>query len=141
MKLKGSLMASILDNYPTPNKYSRAYLNLRNVFDLESNSGFKFEKHMVESMKKIENKYNKFLNGIPLVVIERYYIDHKENYNKYIFLEYGELELSDIRIMDLFTELEKFYSMIFELTCKIADYYNLEVKLNSKGNNESEKYI
>lgn len=142
MKLKSSLLFMILDNHPSPNKYSKAFTNISNVIELEESEEFTFPQNIMKKFKEVEKKYNNFLQGIPLIVIERYYMDYRDDYNKYVFLEYHDNELTDVRIIDLFTELEKYYNDIFNLACLIANYYNLEVKLNENASRDkSQKYI
>lgn len=132
----------VLDNIPTPNKYSKAFLNIENVIELEESEEFKLDKKIIEKFQKIKKRFNNFLNGIPLIVVERYYNDYRDDYNKYAFLEYHGRELSDMRIIDLFTELEKFHAQVFNLACMIANYYNLEVKLNENASqSRSNKFI
>jgi uncharacterized protein YsxB (DUF464 family) len=134
MKLKATLLGLVLDNIPVPNKYSKSFLNLENVFELERDEGFTFPEHINKKFDEIRKKYNNFINGIPLIVIERYYMDYRDDYKKYVYLEYEGKELDEMTIMELFVELEKFYNQMFKLACILSNYYNLEVKLNAKNN-------
>lgn len=136
MKLKVGLLSLILDNINTPNKYTKAYLNLKNVFELESKeTDFKFTKEQIEKFNELEKSYNSFINGIPLKVVERYYIQHYEDLQKHCYLEFEDNELSDLKIIDLFYKLENYYEEIFEFACNIANYYNLEIKFTSQTSN------
>lgn len=140
MKLKLNLLIPILENTPSASKYSKAFLNLKNVFRLEERNNYTFEDPLVyEEFKQLEKKYNNFISNIPLVVIERYFNDKKEDVNKHAFLIYQENELSEIRIMELFKMLEDFYADCFQLASIIADLYNIEVKLNKHKSKESEE--
>lgn len=140
MKLKSNLMFMILENRQSDNRYSKSFLNLQNVIELEeSDQSFKLPKELLVKYNYLKSKYNKFLSDIPLIVIERYYNENKENMNKFVFLEFDNKELTDIKISELFLELEIFFTKIFNLTCILANYYNLEVKLND--GNTTEKYI
>lgn len=142
MKLKSTLLTQVLDNIPTPNKYSSAFINIKNVFELENQDNFTFPESITTSFKKLENKFNCFINNIPLIIIERYYNDYKSEYNQYVFLEYEENELSDLRVIDLFYLLEQFYQECFSLASFMLNYYNLEVKLNNDNlQNGGKRYI
>lgn len=128
----------ILSNPQADNRYSKSFLNLKNVFELEEKEdGFNFPKEIIVSYNYLLKKYNSFLSNIPLIVIERYFAENKENMNKFVYLEFEDSELTDIKISELFYKLEGFFNKIFDLACVIANYYNLEVKLNSKEETES----
>lgn len=141
MKLKSSLLYMILDNAMTSNRYSKAFLNIENVFKLESKDpDFVIPKELLNTFKELKKRYDSFLSEIPLLIIERYYFDHANDMNKFVYLEYDEKELSDIKIIDLYNELEQFYNEIFELACEFASYYNLEIKMN-KGESSGSDYV
>lgn len=105
------------------------------MFDLEKEEGFKFPDTFEKNYSNITQKYNCFLSEIPLLIIERYYIEHKANLNKYVMLEYQDKELQDIKIIELYNYLEEFYNEIFFLATRIANYYNLEIKIGNQNNN------
>jgi hypothetical protein len=130
VKLKLSLLSLILDNPNIGNKYSKCFLNLKNVFELEQNEEFEFSEKFIKSFEELEKKFNSFHNGIPLSIIEKYYIAKVNELDEYVYIEYNEKELT-LRIIDLYVLLEQYFSEIFSLACEIADYYNLEVKINS----------
>jgi len=136
MQLKKSLLFNIIENTHHPNRYSRAFSSLKNVFEIEENEN---EQTLPQDVKDkfldIEKKYNKFLSNIPLVVIERYYFEHRGNMNKYVYLNYNEKELSDLKVSELLVRLEMFYDEMLNLACYIANFYNLEIKLNSPRDN------
>lgn len=137
MKLKLGLLSLIIDNINTPNKYSKAYMNLKNVFELEKQDGFEFSKEIIKEFAKIEKRYLNFLNDIPLQVIEKYYFLNYENINKFVYLEFEDKEVTDLRILDLYLELETYFNQIFTTACEIANLYNLEIKLNSQSKTEN----
>lgn len=139
MKLKLSLLMSILENHNHPNKYSKAFLNLKNVFELEKEEKFEFPKKILTKFDKISEKYESFMSNIPLLVIERYHLDNISDTKKFVYLEFEKNELTDIKIIDLYLALEGFYSEMFNLGCTLASYYNLEIKFNN--NNSSNNFV
>jgi len=139
MKLKLGLLGLIIDNVTTHNKYTKAFLNLKTVFELEQNENFKFSKEFKLKFEGLKRQYLNFDNDIPLQVIEKYYFLNFENLNKYVYVEYNGNELSDTKIIDLYLKLENYFNEVFALACEIADYYNLEVKL--KSDNQKQEFI
>jgi len=138
MKLKLNLLIPILENQPSTNKYSKAFLNLKNTFELEMENGYEFPKNMLDKFDKLEKKYLDFNNTIPLIVVEKYYQVNSQDLDSYIFLEYRGKEFQDnTKIIELFSELEEYFNNCFKLACQIVDLYNLEVKLNDKHENKS----
>ena len=137
--MKLGLLGLIIDNINTSNKYSKAFINLKNVFELEENDNFEFTKVFKLKFESIKKKYYNFDNGIPLQVLEKYYFVNHEKLNKFIFIEFGGKELSDVKTIELYLRLENYFNEIFALACEIADFYNLEVKL--KSNNKQEDFI
>lgn len=120
----------ILDNSNVANKYSKAYLNLKNVIELEKKENAKFDKSIIDSFNELSKKYNSFINKVPLRVVETYFRKYAEDLEYYVYLEYEGNEVSDFKIIDIYIKLEDFFSECFELACMIADFYNLEIKLN-----------
>lgn len=140
MKLKSSLLYQVLDNHFSINRYSKAYINLKNVIDLETQEKHKLSKSILNNFEELTKQYKNFTKGIPLIIIERYYNDHKEKLNKYCHLTYKKSELSEIQIMDLFIQLEEYFNLCFSLAVQIASLYNLEIKIN-KGYDSEEGYL
>jgi len=138
MKLKLGLLSLILDNSNTPNKYTRAFLNLKNVFELEEKENFKFDKELIKKFNNIKEKNKNFQNEIPLKIIEKYYILQNDQLDEYIFIRYNGNEIADLRIIDLYVLLEDFFQEIFSLACEIADFYNLEIKINDNSQRKNE---
>jgi len=127
----------ILENSQSSNRYSKAYLNLKNVIKLEEKEKHKFKQSVHDEFKQLTEKFNNFQNKIPLLVIERYYLDHRDKPQKYCNLIYGseQKELLGLQIMDLYEKLEEFFQECFVLACDIASLYNLEIKINNNGSN------
>lgn len=131
MKLKLNLLINILDNVATTNKYSKSFLNLKNVIDLEKRNNYVFSDDSVYTkFKKLEKQFNSFLDKIPLIIIEKYFADNHEKQNKHVYLEFKGNELSDYKVIELYQELENYFQECFSLACLIADLYNFEVKFN-----------
>ena len=144
MKLKLNLLLNVLENPSSSNKYSKSFLNIKNVIDLEKRAEYSFNDNSVKNkFEELEKKYSNFLNGIPLVVIERYFNDNKDNPNKHAYLEYKNNELGEIKIMELYNLLELYFEECFSLACLIADLYNFEVKFNEgkSSENSENKFI
>jgi len=130
MKLKLSLLSDILNNANTPNKYSKAFLAIKNVIDLElKESESELTKQILDNFTEIEKSYYNFINNIPLKIIERYYINYANELSKYPYIEYEGNELAEYKVIDIYNWLEDFFEKIFALSCEIADLYNIEVKL------------
>ena len=137
MKLKQSLLYMIINNALITKRYSQAYHNIRMVVELEE----KEDKRLIEMFKKelteLDKLYKDFKNGIPLEVIEAYYITHSANLNEFLYIEFQDKELYDIKVIDLYMDLENFYNKCYVIAVRIANYYNLEIKVNRK---ETENY-
>ena len=122
------------------NRYSRSFLNLKSVIELEQKEeDFNLPKEMIKEYEQIEKQFYNFINNIPLTVVERYYNEHKENMNKYVYLEYNENELSELKISELLYKLEEYFMVIYNLAVNIASYYNIEIKLNI--NKSDKEYV
>lgn len=76
-----------------------------------------------------------FKNGIHLLIIEKYFYTKKDRLNGFVCIyitnQEGEKELM-IPVQELYIELEDFYSKMFLLASILANYYNLEIKINDK---------
>lgn len=137
MKLKSSLLYMILENPKTQNRYSKCFQNLKNVLMLEQEENFTFDESITSAFKKLEDKYNDFLDGVPLEVCELYLFDNIESKNKYITIIYDPHNTT-IKVIELYIALEEFFKEVYSLTCLVANLYNLEVKINNTSNsNES----
>lgn len=138
MKIKTTLLLSILENPSTPQKYSQAFMNMKNIVELELISKESIPQSIKEEYDELKQLYEDFRDGIPLIVIERYYVQHVNELNKMVFLTYRGNELTDITVIDLFYELELFYQRLYTLACTIANFYSIEFKLNKESMEEME---
>jgi hypothetical protein len=99
---------------------------------------FNIPKDIEKRFKELQDKFENFKDGIPLDVVERYYIDNASNLQRFVFLNYDGKELSDMFIIELYRELEKFHREIFDIAVRLANYYALELKVNYDGAESSE---
>jgi len=135
MKLKEQLIFEIMtiDNFLS-DKYSKSYINLKTLFEIEDD----IDKDLKKQFNQIEAEYLDFLDGFPLEIIEIYYYRNKEYLNKYLNINYKNLEsYAKYRVSDVYMKLELFYNRIFLIASKIANLYNLEVKVNQNKNNDN----
>lgn len=140
MKLKSSLLYMILQNSPTPHRYTSAYNSLKNVIELELKDDFEVPQEIIEKFKVIKINYNNFINNIPLVVIEKFFNNFRDDLRRYIFIEYQNNELN-LKAIDIYLLLEDFFNDIYALACEIASYYNLEIKLNDMTTKSKKEYL
>lgn len=127
-----------------PFKYSKAYLNLKSVIELEEQDGYKLPNSLLEKFISIQSRYKLFLEEIPLSVIEKFYHKNLDDLNKHIYISYEDKEINEIRIVELFVKLEDYFNEIYSLASLIANFYNIEVKINKNatgGKNESKEFI
>lgn len=124
----------ILENNQSAFRYSGSFMNLKHVIDLETEDDGEFDPKLLKKFQELKKRYHSFLKGIPLLVVEKYYMENAQNRNRFVYLDYEKCELSDMRVINLYEELEGFYQEIFGLACRIASYYNLEIKLNYSSN-------
>lgn len=134
MKLKQGLLYNILDNRDVKDKYSKSFLSLKNVIDLEQKENKTFDKNIIKKYNNIKDKYDNFLNNIPLNVIETFFYRYSKDLNDYIYIEYHKNEVNDLKVIDIYIMLEDYFKQVFNLACEIANFYNLEIKLNSSSN-------
>ena len=121
------MLLNILQNVDSSNKYSKSYLNMKNVIELEKDE---IKPEFIDEFLNIDKEYHNFINGIPLVVVEKYVMLSRLNINDICYILFEGKEITEYSIIELHNFLEEFYAKIFFLASKIADYYNLEVKLN-----------
>jgi len=125
------------------NKYSIAYNNLSAVIELERNDNkdklpdtlFK----EFETIKQITNNLSTETKDIPFLILEQYYFRNYRDLNREIYIEWKNVAF-EMKIKELFLLLEKFFNKIYMLAVKIADYYNLELKLK-KTNEVKASYL
>lgn len=128
----------ILDNPNTPNKYSKTYLNLKSVVELENKDGKKLTPQQEKLFQSIEKRYNNFVNGIPLIMIERSYARKRmsDSDQTYVNTFYNDCE--DSRpITEVFSDLEQFFADVFKLACELANDYNIEVAINKQASEQN----
>lgn len=121
------------------NKYSKAYLNLKAVMDLEEQEKYKMSKSLKDDFINIKEKYISFLEEIPLAIIEKYFYMNLDDLNKFIYISYKEKEIYSISVIELYMELEEFYNEIFKLGSLIANFYNIEIKINKNATDSGEE--
>jgi len=125
------------------NKYSVAYNNLSAVIELERNDSKDklpdtlFEEF--EAIKQITNNLSNETKDIPFLILEQYYFRNYRDLNREIYIEWKNVAF-EMKIKELFLLLEKFFNKIYMLAVKIADYYNLELKLK-KTNEVKASYL
>jgi len=138
LQLKTNLLIDILSNSITENKYSKSLLNLKAVYKIEKseqNEHDKANEIIDEAYNKIISKENNFLNNVPLNIIEKNYSLRKDNLNNYIYIDYKGNEIN-IKVSELFSLLENYFQEMFILASLMANFYNLEIKINNQDNNE-----
>ncbi len=85
--------------------------------------------------EEIFKKEINFKNGIHILIIEKHFFTKKDRLNGFVSIyidkEDGQQELQ-IPVQELYIELEDFYSKMFLLASILANYYNLEIKINDK---------
>lgn len=125
----------------SPYKYSSCYNALKSVIELErKQKDEKLPKSIFEKFKKIEDSRNHLdsrIDKFPLLIVEEYLMRNNTSLDKYIFMQYKNLESSDdIQVMEIYTILERFFQEMYHLSVEIADYYSLDVKLKSSSDSE-----
>lgn len=141
MKQKESLLYEVFNASSIPHKYSKSFLNLSVLMELEKEDEFKFDKNILDEFEEIKKLYNDFMSGIPLVIIEQYYLRNSTNLNKPLYIEYQKKQIIDKKVIDFYILLEDFYNKIFLLGSKIGNLYNLEIKVNVKTNDQNNSFV
>lgn len=109
-------------------------MNLKTIVNLENKENFKLPEDLQKSYDGIIGQEQDFINGIPLPIIEKYYLQKQSNLNSYVNILHNEKELN-LKVNEIFIKLENFYQEIFLLASLIANYYNLEIKINTENDN------
>lgn len=124
-------------------KYTTCYNTLSSVIDLEKKEEqAKLPKEIFEKfnhLKELSNNLEPKLKGIPLLIIEQYFLRNSNKLEKYLYINYKDIEVVDMKVSDLYIVLENFFYEIYNLAVEISDYYSLDVKLkstDSAGSNE-----
>jgi len=134
MRLKESLMTEILQmsNNQSTKKYTKSMLNLKTLIDLEKMSKFKLNGDNLKEYEELLQLELSFIGGIPLKVIEIHFYNNANNLNSYPYIEYEDVDIDNVRAIDMYILLEEFFERIFGLVTIVADLYNLEIKINNK---------
>jgi len=135
LKLKTNLLIEILNPNGTTNKYTKSLLNLKTILKLEKHEKFNIPKDILKLSNDLIEKENKFINNIPLLLIERVFYSKINNLNSYINLEFNEFELN-MKTNELLIILENYYNEMFFVASLLASYYNLEIKINETSKDE-----
>ena len=117
-----------------PFKYSTAFNSLNAVIELEKKETKNKLPESIfkefEDIKNRENNLNDDLKGIPLLILEQYFVRNSNNLDKYIYIQYNTIN-KELRVIELYLVLERYFEKMFILASKIADYYNLEIKIKT----------
>ena len=135
LKLKENLLLDILNPLEKQNKYSKGILNLKTALELEKEEGFEVPEKILNDFAKLEKRSKSFINNIPLVIVEKYFYKNQDKFKKEVFVKYAEHSFNK-PINEIYLELEQFYNELFITASMLANYYNLEIKMKTKTNNE-----
>lgn len=114
-------------------KYTKSYRNLINLASLEEKaSGTKFMSKFSKRILELEKEQENFHNGVPLAIFEQYFFRNNDNVEKYVYIEYKGMDKGEIKVIEMFEILEKFFDKIFAVAMEIADYYSYEIKFENK---------
>ena len=130
IRLKENLLLDILNPRSELNKYTKGILNLTTLYKIELSEKFKFSEEITNLYLELLNKSDSFINSIPLSIVEKYFYQKVNNMNSYISIQFQGLELS-IPTNELYILLENYYNNLFLCGSLIANYYNIEIKINN----------
>lgn len=141
-KIRLTLLGNIIGNSGVyQHKYSTGFNSLKSIMKLESKeTQNKLPLEMFDRFKELEDNLtniNPKVKGIPLLVLEQYFLRNTNNLNNWVYIEYGK-KGTDLRIVDLYLMLETWFSELYLLASEIADYYNYEVKMKSSSEEDFE---
>lgn len=134
-KLRLNLLIDIL-NPMDVNKYSKSLLNIKTIFYVEEKEKFVFPQNILDLYAEVIEKEDNFLNNIPLLIVEKQYYRKSDNINGYVSIYMENQRELNIPVSELFILLEKYYAKMFLLASLLANYYNLEIKINDKRKDE-----
>lgn len=132
LRLKENLLIDVLSPR-TEYKYSKSILNLKTIIALEKQENFKIPESIITMYNKVLKQETDFINGIPLTIVERYYIGKQDKLNSYLNIAYKDSELN-IQVNQLLMLLEIYYTELYLIASLLASFYNLEIKINNKNN-------
>lgn len=121
-----------MSNNQSTKKYTKSMLNLKTLIDLEKMSKFKLNGDNLKEYEELLQLELSFIGGIPLKVIEIHFYNNANNLNSYPYIEYEDVDIDNVRAIDMYILLEEFFERIFGLVTIVADLYNLEIKINNK---------
>lgn len=127
-------------------KYSTSYNALKAVINLE-----KEEKAKDKLNKKYFDKFTEIselkdnlsddLKGLPLAVTEQYFFRKSKNLNAYIYIQYKDIQITNLRAIEIYQLLEDFFQQIYLLAVQIADHYSLDIKMKPTQSTSEEETI
>ncbi len=138
LRLKENLLIDTLNPRNEFEKYSKCILNLKTLIQLELNDEFVFPDNIIKLYDEIIKREENFYLQVPLKIFERYFFQKSGNLNSYINFEYNEKTIN-IKTNIIFLEFENLYQQIFLCASLIANYYNIEIKIND--NRKNNEYI
>lgn len=124
-------------------KYTESFNIIEAVIKLESkeDSKNKLSDYYFKEFKELKECYNNLderVKGFPLNVLEQFLIRNSSDLSRYLYMNYKDLELIDMQVIELYDILERYFQRIYLLAVQISDHYSLEIKLKSdKKENES----
>lgn len=105
------------------------------VVDLEKKEHYDLPEEYQNEFDEICKRETNFLNNIPLKIIEEFFYQKAQNMNGYVFVLYGKYQIN-MKVSELYLELETFYNEIFSLAGRMAHLYNLETKTQAETHND-----
>lgn len=124
MKISQGLLTNILNNGDSnpPNKYTNSYYAIENIININKK---KLSKEILLKFDDIKKQFYSLFD-VGVMVLERYYYRDNQKLNKYIVISINDDNIRDIKIIDIYIMLEKFFSKIYSLACLISDKYSFE---------------
>lgn len=115
-------------------KYTESLNILKAIIKLESKetSSDKLGEEYFDRFKQIENNsinLHSDLGSMPLSVAEQFFIRNSSDLSRYLYMEYRDNEIKDMKVIELYNILEEFFLEMYILAVEIADHYSLEIKL------------
>lgn len=123
-----------------PCKYTDALKRLKAVITLEreEKGSSKMNENLFKLFEEIEKKSNSLtedLKGIPLMILEQYFLLNSNKLDVYLNIEYHNIcPKKEYYVKDLYLILEEYFNEMYMLAIRITDLYSIEIKL--KTNNE-----
>ena len=124
-------------------KYSIALNTMKAIIELEQKE--KENKLPSEYFKRFSDieknssHINTLFKGIPLLLLEQYFLRNSKTLDKYLNISYKNIDIETFQVYDLYLALEQYFLKLFMLAVEIADFYSIEIKI--KNTNSSEDNI